>query len=283
MMRRVIIAVSVATLLAGCSSKPEGRYHIAQDRAPLRTPTPAELVDPIPRVEAHSRQGNAPYTLFGQRYEILETAEGYEEEGIASWYGQKFHGHLTSNGEFFDMFSMTAAHKTLPLPTYARVTNLDNGHEVIVRINDRGPFHDNRIIDLSYAAAYRLGVAQRGTARVRVKAITPAPAPLLDTVQAPQEALFIQVAAARNPEHLAQLQSHLQEIYPLSATTHERDGLHRLLLGPLSPVESAKWLETLRDDGHSGVFRVSLPYPFETSKSNDETPEMQSLESTEVH
>jgi rare lipoprotein A len=133
---------------------------------------PEDTPDAVPRPEPRSRYGNPPfYEVFGQRYYVLDTAEGYVERGLASWYGRKFHGKRTSSGEPYDMYAMTAAHKTLPLPTYVRVTNLENGRSVIVKVNDRGPFHANRIIDLSYAAATRLGIAERGTGMVEVRAI----------------------------------------------------------------------------------------------------------------
>lgn len=147
-----------------------------KDRGPEAHEIPegmANIPDPVPTFEPLSRGGNAKsYTVFGKRYHTLRTAEGYKERGLASWYGKKFHGRKTSNGERYDMFTMTAAHKTLPLPTYVWVTNLDNGRRVVVRVNDRGPFHPGRIIDLSYAAATRLdcvGVIPR----VEVEAITP--------------------------------------------------------------------------------------------------------------
>jgi len=128
-----------------------------------------EVVD-----EPRSRYGNrSPYTVLGKSYRVLDSAAGYDEVGIASYYGNKFHGRRTSNLEVYDMYAFTAAHKTLPLPSYARVTNLDNGRSVVVRVNDRGPFHDGRIIDLSYAAAVKLGVDRAGTARVRVHGLVP--------------------------------------------------------------------------------------------------------------
>lgn len=130
------------------------------------------LAEPVPRDEPLSRYGNrSPYTVLGQSYRVLESAQGYVERGIASWYGTKFNGRATSSGELYSICSFTAAHKTLPLPTFARVTNLDNGRSVIVRVNDRGPFHSDRLIDLSYAAAVRLGVDRTGTARVEVRAV----------------------------------------------------------------------------------------------------------------
>jgi rare lipoprotein A len=135
-------------------------------------------VDRIPEPEVtdepHSRYGNrSPYTVLGKTYRVLDSAEGYDEVGTASFYGNKFHGRRTSNLEVYDMYAFTAAHKTLPLPSFARVTNLANGRSVVVRVNDRGPFHDGRIIDLSYAAAVKLGVDRAGTARVEVQGLVP--------------------------------------------------------------------------------------------------------------
>lgn len=135
-------------------------------------------VDAIPEPdvvdEPRSRYGNrSPYTVLGKRYRVLDSAKGYDETGIASYYGNKFHGRRTSNLEVYDMYAFTAAHRTLPLPSFARVTNLDNGKSVVVRVNDRGPFHDGRLIDLSYAAAVKLGIHPRGTGRVEVVGLSP--------------------------------------------------------------------------------------------------------------
>jgi rare lipoprotein A len=139
----------------------------------------ANIPDAIPRAEPRSASGNPPfYDVAGHRYVVLPTAVGYVERGVASWYGTEFHGLRTSTGERYDMFAMTAAHKTLPLPCYARITNLSNGRSVVVRINDRGPFVANRIIDLSYTAAAKLDMIRNGTAFVEVEALTPATAPL---------------------------------------------------------------------------------------------------------
>ena len=130
--------------------------------------------DAQPRQEYKSRQGNpAFYDEFGVRYRVLQTSKDYVQRGIASWYGHPFHGRTTSTGETYDMYAMTAAHKTLPLPTYVRVTDLDTGNRVVVRVNDRGPFVEGRVIDLSYIAAVKLGIADRGTARVEVRALDP--------------------------------------------------------------------------------------------------------------
>ncbi|RDB44421.1 septal ring lytic transglycosylase RlpA family protein [Halomonas sp. DQ26W] len=189
------LALALATLLAGCAggggSAPSGeretssrtptaapagggRYAMSGDAYPENPPDVSEIPDAVPRVEAPSRGGNRPtYEVWGKTYRVLPDASGYARQGTASWYGEKFHGYATSNGEIYDMYKMTAAHRSLPLPTYARVTSLENGRSVIVRVNDRGPFHNDREIDLSYAAAARLDILDRGTGRVKVEAIDP--------------------------------------------------------------------------------------------------------------
>ncbi len=159
-------------VLQGCSS-PKSRYQHRHDSSPDRLPYASELVDATPRHENKSRGGNKHYRVHGKHYRVLPSAEGFSERGIASWYGKKFHGHLTSNGETYNMYAMTAAHKNLPLPTYVKVTNLENDKSVIVRVNDRGPFHLNRVIDLSYSAAYKLGMLKKGTAQVSIQTVTP--------------------------------------------------------------------------------------------------------------
>ncbi|MGX5732312.1 septal ring lytic transglycosylase RlpA family protein [Pseudoxanthomonas beigongshangi] len=144
------------------------------DTTPDHVPDLDCIAEPVVTAEARSPIGNrSPYTVLGKKYRVLDKVDGYVEQGTASYYGNKFHGRRTSNQEVYDMYAFTAAHKTLPLPSFARVTNLDNGQSVIVRVNDRGPFHDGRVIDLSYAAAYKLGITQRGTGRVEVRALTP--------------------------------------------------------------------------------------------------------------
>ena len=161
-------------LMISCSSPVTKK--ISRDAAPKK-PSQTRIdnaKEAVPKVEPKSKYGNPEsYVVFGKRYYVKDSAKGYVEEGIASWYGTKFHGRRTSSGERYDMYAMTAAHKTLPLPTYARVTNLDNGRSVIVKINDRGPFHEDRIIDLSYSAAIRLGTVKSGTGRVEVVALDP--------------------------------------------------------------------------------------------------------------
>ncbi len=151
-----------------------GRYAMSGDAYPLEPPDVTKVPDAEPRIEQPSRAGNrSSYEVWGKTYHVLPDASGYEKRGTASWYGEKFHGYATSNGEIYDMYKMSAAHRSLPLPTFARVTSLDNGRSVIVRVNDRGPFHSDREIDLSYAAASRLGFLDNGTGSVKVEAINP--------------------------------------------------------------------------------------------------------------
>ena len=144
------------------------------DTAPDEIPDVDAIPEPEVRDEPRSPAGNRDYSVLGKRYKVMDDPEGYVETGLASYYGKKFHGRRTSNQEVYDMYAFTAAHKTLPLPSFARVTNLDNGKSIVVRINDRGPFHPGRVIDLSYAAAVKLGYRDKGTARVEVRALTPA-------------------------------------------------------------------------------------------------------------
>lgn len=160
-------ALLVALLLSSCTPTPR------LDGPPRQDIDVSHLADPVPHPLAKSRYGNpSSYTVLGVTYHVLPSAQGYKQRGIASWYGTKFHGQLTSTREPYNLYSMTAAHKTLPLPCYARVTNLENGRHIIVKINDRGPFEPHRIIDLSYAAAKKLHMMQKGTAYVEVKTIT---------------------------------------------------------------------------------------------------------------
>jgi rare lipoprotein A len=164
----------LALLLAACAQAPR-----RPPSAPTVVPPPpadvAAIPNPVPREEPRSASGNPPfYEVAGHRYIVLASAAGYHERGVASWYGTDFHGLRTATGERYDMFAMTAAHKTLPIPCYARVTNLSNGRSVIVRINDRGPFVANRIIDLSYTAALKLDMIRNGTAFVQVETVSAA-------------------------------------------------------------------------------------------------------------
>ncbi len=177
-----ISALAVAVGMSGCAGEAQRAGPAAAARpppvaaaAPEAAAPPAQSVpDAVPRVEPRSRYGNPPfYDVFGKRYYVLSSSTAYVERGVASWYGPGFHKIRTSTGESYDMYGMTAAHKTLPLPAYVRVTNLQNGRSIVVRVNDRGPFVDNRIIDLSYTAAAKLDMLRNGTAMVEVRAIDP--------------------------------------------------------------------------------------------------------------
>jgi rare lipoprotein A len=159
--------LGASLLLSGCATT-------GGDSAPAGAPDLAEIEDAVPKVEPRSRYGNPKsYVVFGKRYYTKASADGHLERGLASWYGKKFHGRRTSSGERYNMHAMTAAHKSLPLPTYVEVTNLRNGRSAVVKVNDRGPFHGRRVIDLSYAAARKLGMVRSGTAMVEVRAIDP--------------------------------------------------------------------------------------------------------------
>lgn len=216
---------------------------------------PGDVPDAVPRAEPRSTRGNpAFYEVLGKRYFVLASAGGYRERGVASWYGPKFHGLTTASGEVYDMYGMTAAHKTLPLPTYARVTNLRNGRSVVVRINDRGPFVNNRLIDLSYTAAHKLGMVEAGTSLVEVSTIdphspaltqTPAPIEAPQERDAPQESpagnLYAQVGAFSDPANALRLTDRLRKngISPVLIMNTKMSGrtVHRVRVGPISSVE----------------------------------------------
>jgi rare lipoprotein A len=176
-MRRVALLLA---LVAGCSATPEKRPggYYKDDGPPDKGVNLASIADAMPRVEPLHRYANRPYEALGRKYVPLTRVGVYKQRGTASWYGKRFHGNPTSSGEKYDMYKMSAAHPILPIPSYARVTNLANGKSVVVRVNDRGPFHAGRAIDLSYAAAYRLGYTAQGSAQVEIEQIVPGGAPL---------------------------------------------------------------------------------------------------------
>lgn len=218
-----------------------------QDGPPDSYPVDIGTVpDAVPRTEPRSTRGNPPfYEVAGQRYLVLDSAIGYEERGIASWYGTKFHGRETSSGEPYDMFQMTAAHKHLPLPTFARVTNLENGRSVVVRINDRGPFIANRLIDLSYAAAVRLDIVGTGTGLVDVRALPHGDAEMPDvsdtgTPVAENPDIFVQVGAFSSLENAERVATRLRlvNLYNVNLYTRENESpqLWRVRIGPLNGV-----------------------------------------------
>jgi rare lipoprotein A len=172
-MKRIAAAAALA-FLVGCGSSPKKGGYYKDDGPHASPPTNlASIPDAKPRAEPLHKFANRPYEVFGKSYVPLTAVRPFRQRGTASWYGKRFHGQKTASGEIYDMYAMTAAHPTLPIPSYARVTNMRNGRQVVVRINDRGPFHSNRVIDLSYAAAYRLGYIEAGSAEVEVEAVVP--------------------------------------------------------------------------------------------------------------
>lgn len=256
-MRRALIAFAVVTV-AACSTPRGGGYY--EDDGPHARPRRdiESVPDAVPRVEPLSRGGNRPYTVFNVRYTPLPTAVGYRERGIASWYGKKFDGKKTSNGEVYDMYVMSAAHKTLPLPSYVRVRNLRNGRSVIVRVNDRGPFLHNRLIDLSYAAAARLGIVGSGTGLVEVEGIDAAQ-PL--TAQAPRARpedtrLYVQLGAFAERDNAERLHARLRRagFNPALMPNDAGPTLYRVRCGPLESVEeSDRLIADLRARGFADV------------------------------
>jgi len=168
---RKILSFFFVVLLAGCASSPKPGGYYKDDGPGDRLP--ANVADAVPRAEPLHRFANRPYRAMGKEYVPMTRLQPFRQRGLASWYGKRYHGQKTSSGEIYDMYAMSAAHPTLPIPSYARVTNVANGRSVVVRINDRGPFHSARIIDLSYVAAYKLGFIQAGHAQVEVEAVLP--------------------------------------------------------------------------------------------------------------
>ncbi len=271
------VCLGLAFVLAACSSPAPRQQsesapaepvdHAPQMRSDLEI---ARIPDAEPRHETRTRAGNAnPYTVFGKTYHLLPDSKGYREQGTASWYGMKFHGRATANGERYDVFGMTAAHRTLPIPSYVRVTNLENQRSIVVRVNDRGPFHGNRIIDLSWVAARKLGFAERGTARVEVVAVEPgapappvlnyatadersAPTPVVAPPQStagesvepasapPAPRWYFQVGAYRDYSVAQRLHLALGEHLPgqVVIDSERNDGFHRVRVGPLADAES---------------------------------------------
>ena len=229
-MKQLTFTVALAVLLlAGCAGKKEAEE--AGDGPSSRKITAADVHDAVPKNEPRARYGNhSPYTVLGKTYTVLPTSKGYHERGIASWYGSKFHGRRTSSGEPYDMHLATAAHKSLPLPTYAEVTNLDNGRKMTVKINDRGPFHEDRIIDLSYAAAIKLGVDQTGTARIDVRAID------VNTSERSAVKLadgtFLQVGAFRKRKTADNLAGKMMAAQLKPVSIQKSRGLYKVWIGP---------------------------------------------------
>lgn len=286
----VFIACLTITLTA-CQAP--SRYSQSKDSAPSYDYPEPDMSDAEPKYEPYRKQNSQPYQVFGRHYTPLKSGKGYVATGNASWYGQKFHGHLTSNGEVYDMFSMSAAHKTLPLPSYVKVTNLENQQTTIVRVNDRGPFHSERIIDLSYAAAKKLGFHKNGTTSVKLEVIhvdendfvtvgneAPVPYALYAGQLPDEEALkeasrentaqhqeqfspeihgyYIQVAAISDIERVKQLSAGLSSLYQVPAEYPLIDEIYRLRLGPLTDrFQLQMLLDELKQNGYPGAYKVA--------------------------
>jgi rare lipoprotein A len=243
---QTLYLIVILFVLSACTLQP------AHDSGPAVSQSTAMTLpdDAIPRDEPRSRHGNGPYyNVNGETYEVLKTDYGYRERGVASWYGKKFHGQLTSNQERYNMYAMTAAHKSLPLPSYVRVRNLKNGKSVVVRVNDRGPFVDNRLIDLSYSAAVKLDMITAGTGLVEVTAISfdepPAPQPadpvIVDNPATDTaEYIFVQVGAFGEPENARRRFSMLRDVGIDRAFVYEdrntSPALYRVRIGPIADV-----------------------------------------------
>jgi len=263
----------VLLVIAACTSQPTpksgpavsateeerlpSRYQQARDGAPPIPIDPADVHDAILRPDPILTSGNiSPYTIDGVTYEVLDNHVGYKVTGVASWYGAKFHGHETSNGEIYNLYLASAAHKTLPIPCYARVTNLANGKSIIVRVNDRGPFHPDRVIDLSYGAAVKLGYMELGTAQVQVEVLQVAGAEdRRGTVAGDYR--YLQLGAYSSQTSALRLQDTLQELLtpPVFVSPVESAGnlLYRVRIGPMSGAgEIAAVQEQLRLAGYEG-------------------------------
>jgi rare lipoprotein A len=277
---QVVYIALFISLLIGCSNS--SRYKMANDQAPLRKPTTLETVDARPIHEAIYPWSIKPYTVRGKKYSPLKTAKDYNQQGKASWYGRKFHGHLTANGEVYDMFAMSAAHKTLPIPSYLRVTNLNNNKSIIVRVNDRGPFHDNRIIDLSYSAAHSLDIIKTGTANVKLesivieknklyqkpiqpittgsmttgsKSIAEVPKPTQDKPTNKQ--ILVQVIASSNVEKINRTAKNLEALLGQPSQIQQFNGVYRLRLGPLVDKEqAANLIIALKNNGYPNAYML---------------------------
>ena len=289
---RVWFLLIFALLIVGCSSKQTREYKLKHDVDPGGQFDVAGVPPVQPKWEPLSRRGNASsYVVRGQRYSVLSSDAVYNEQGVSSWYGLKFHGELTSNGEVYDMYSFSAAHKTLPLPSYVRVTNLDNQEALVVRVNDRGPFHSDRIIDLSYAAAIKLGFKDKGTARVQVeRLILPQPtniggqrlgipiSPSGSVTEGPSATLsptpdrlapFIQVAAYSNSRNAEAMRKKVADVVgslPVFVGESLKAGapVYRVRVGPLKSPEEAEYaLKALRkhDVGRPQVITRSVRAP----------------------
>lgn len=225
-----------------------------------------EIPDAVPASVTRSKYGNpGSYEVFGKRYYVKDSAEGFQQKGIASWYGNKFHGQRTSSGEDYDMYAMTAAHKTLPIPVFVEVTNHDNGRKAVVKVNDRGPFHEGRIIDLSYAAATKLGVAQAGTANVSIRVVTSESdknrqrsAAVVESHDGAAGKLYVQIAAFSSENnalsHLEKLQGEGFSDVRLHIESKKGKAVYRVRIGPLpSELVAKNVVAQLKENNHKSL------------------------------
>lgn len=269
MLSKKPILLIFSLLLSGCSVKtvvdPATDFDRQLDYAPSNPVDVSHVQNALPKKEPRSRYGNPKhYTVRGIEYQVLETAEGYKEKGIASWYGLKFHGRKTSSAEPYDIYQMTAAHKTLPLPTYVKVTNLQNRKWVIVKVNDRGPFHANRIIDLSYAAASKLEMRTKGTALVEVEVMHPEtdlaePTKLIPVKEvADIDTVWIQLGAFSSNANALRMKNKLAKEIEQPINISENKGLYRVMLGPVTSLNALDRLtEKLTNLGVTGTHLVT--------------------------
>lgn len=231
------LAISLM-VLCGCSVfKGSSFTTLSRDGAPRTDVDVSKIPNATPKAEKMTKAGNrSPYNVLGKTYYINFEPEGLVQEGYASWYGTKFHGNKTANGETYDMYAMTAAHKTLPLPSYVKVTNRENNRSVIVRVNDRGPFHQGRIIDLSYVAAKKLGMLQKGTAKVTLEVITPSGSAQSRTASNNTGKLYLQIGAFREKRSATDLLKKVAHSisYPSIVHHEQRQNLYKVLVGPVA-------------------------------------------------
>jgi rare lipoprotein A len=263
-MRRLLLPIFSIIFLAGCSSSHHGRDGRPHDYDNFNADA---IPNAVPKLEPKSRYGNpASYTVLGHTYHVLKNPDCYDEKGIASWYGTKFHERRTSSGEPYNMYSMTAANKVLPLPTYVRVTNLQSGKQIIVKVNDRGPFHENRIIDLSFAAAKKIGMMGKGTALVEVQTIDPRhPDTFCGHDVAPAHAqktqIYLQIGAfssdANAKQFATQVRQHTNRPVSVITVTTKAKTLYKVQIGPIKNVdETDEVTNKLKSAGLGSAFAV---------------------------
>lgn len=231
--------------------------YVAKDNRSFK-PDPAliQMEGVIPQFEPYSRTGNKNYSIAGQPYKVWRDIEQYSEEGTASWYGPGFHGQYTANGEMYDQYNLSAAHKHLPIPCYIRVTNKVNGRSLVVRVNDRGPFHDDRILDLSFGAAQRLGIVGQGVAKVRIDLVNPPRPANADEIIARNEAKTIQLLATDSAEQARKAATKLSQQFGTAITIVSHHQMYRLHMGPMPPQRAEQMLAMVKGAGLDQAYFV---------------------------